>query len=136
MRLVLIRLQDDGKQTLSHLFAYDGLTCAWHGVALEPAWEANRRNISAIPWGRYTAVRRKTPGMGEHWHIQSVTDRSWVLIHAGNRRRDTQGCILPGISIRDIDGDGQLDVASSQQAMKELRAILPERFTLDVVAVA
>jgi len=132
-RMVLVRLSDDGKQSLGRLFVFDDLALVFSGVCLEPAWKDNQRHVSAIPWGRYTVRARTSPGMGKHYHIIDVINRSFVLIHAGNYRRNTEGCLLPGLTFADLDRDGTMDVASSRAALNTILSLMPEEFALDVV---
>jgi len=49
------------------------------------------------------------------------------------RKVDTEGCIMPGLQFVDINKDGILDIADSQKAMKQLRAVLPDRFNLVIL---
>ena len=76
---------------------------------LENPWKNNRRRISSIPTGTYRIGLRTEGG----WHarglkkfggqvhkgmleIERVPGRTFILIHWGNRPKDTDGCILVG----------------------------------------
>ena len=135
-RLVLVRLSDDGKLSLGRLYVFDGLEMIYHCCTLEPAWKANERQVSCVPWGRYTVRQRVSNKYGKHFHLIDVANRDWVLIHSGNFRRDTTGCILVGATFSDIDGDGLPDVTSSRQTMRLLLAAIGDvkEIIMDVCA--
>jgi len=63
---------------------------------LEPPWRNNERNVSCIPEGRYSALLVQSPRHGRCAQLLDVPGRSQILIHAGNRASDTEGCILVG----------------------------------------
>lgn len=97
---------------------------------LELPDRGNARNISCIPKGTYKAVKHNSPKFGESIHILNVPNRSEVLVHYGNFYLDTRGCILIGIGLADINGDGIKDVTSSKRAMRELLSLLPDEFDI------
>jgi hypothetical protein len=133
-RCVIIRGDDDGKQTLGNLLVINaGIDAIF--ATLEPSWQHNKQRLSCIPWGRYTLRKRASPKHGEHLHVQDVMGRDWILIHKGNYRDDTSGCVLIGKRHADLNGDGKLDTIRSGDAMKELLEMLPDRCTLDIVPV-
>lgn len=65
-------------------------------VSLEPPDEENHSNISSIPTGQYICKRTQSRTFGETFEIMDVTDRTNVLLHAGNVVEHTQGCIILG----------------------------------------
>ncbi len=65
--------------------------------------------------------------------MKGVVDRSAISIHPGNYTRDILGCQLPGKYMKDIDGDGTLDVANSGVALDEMLAVLPDQFQLHIM---
>lgn len=74
-------------------------------VTLERPWLGNRRNVSCIPEGEYTARRcrksaeyhwKDSPKFGDTFVVQDVPGRSHILFHKGNLDDDTHGCILIG----------------------------------------
>ena len=125
MEIELQRLTHSNNQVLGKLTVngsrYD---------TLELPWKNNAPRVSCIPAGRYEVVKRNSPKYGDHFHVLNVPNRSYILIHHGNYNRDTLGCILVGIGVKDINGDGELDVVNSRAAMKELNAALPDSFVL------
>lgn len=134
-RAVLTRLEDNGKQTLGELNIYDGLLKVFSCKVLECSWKNNQRNISCIPSGRYKVKRRYSPRYKAHFHVLDVPDRDFILIHVGNFRKNTEGCLLVGRDYADINKDGNLDVTSSRATLEALLNLMPERFELDIIGV-
>lgn len=130
----LHRTEATSFQTLSRCTVYQDFVPVFSFVALEPPWKNNERNVSCIPCGLYPLVKRESPKYGRHFLVEETPGRSLILIHAGNYRRDSQGCILPGLRLAHLDGDGHLDVSSSLAALSKLNAILPHRSHLLVTS--
>lgn len=126
------------KYTLNRIFETDYQTIGYWIVegkiffTLELPFNNNEKNISSIPAGLYRVVRRKSKAHGEHFHILDVPNRELILIHSGNYYHNTEGCIVVGKAITDINGDGELDVTHSKQAMDELNKLLPDIFLLEI----
>lgn len=99
---------------------------------LELPWKDNARRISCIPPGTYKVIKRNSKKYGNHFWVQGVEGRDMILIHAGNFYTQTQGCILVGTGLRDLNGDGLKDVMSSNITMQALYAVLPDSFTLTI----
>lgn len=130
MKITITRFKQDDYQTLGDLtIDGDEFTCK----TLELPWLDNQRNISCIPAGTYQVEKRNSDKFDDHFHLLSVPDRDLILIHHGNYKKDTEGCILVGKEHIDIDGDGHEDVTSSKDTMKELNSILPSKFEVKVV---
>ncbi|MEL7058650.1 MAG: DUF5675 family protein [Acidobacteriota bacterium] len=64
--------------------------------SIELPWRENRRWISCIPVGTYRITLWTSPSKGRCIKVHAVPGRKHILIHAGNRARETTGCILPG----------------------------------------
>lgn len=107
-------------QTLGYLHWYEDFVLRASWATVEPPWRSNLRNKSCIPNGWYQAKRRSSQRYGEHLQIVGVPERDFILIHPGNYRTQSQGCVLPGKSFVDINGDGNLDVGQSRVAMNEI----------------
>lgn len=94
----------------------------------ERPWLNNLPNLSCIPVGEYAYNIVSSFRHGRCFSINGVPNRSAILIHAGNGDADTQGCILPGLSV-DIEN---CKVLRSRLAMDRLRAILPNIGTIKI----
>lgn len=62
-----------------------------------------------------------------------VPGRSYILIHSGNFKTDTRGCILPGTRVVDLNADGLKDVASSRFALSVILKLVPDEFELSIL---
>jgi len=133
MKAVLIRLTDNGVQTLGVLQVFDGVLKVFECKTLELPWKYNHSEVSCIPVGDYSVKKHLSPSKGECFQIENVIGRSHILIHKGNYNKDTLGCVLVGKNFIDIDKDGQTDISSSSKTMNELLAAMDERFDLLVV---
>lgn len=129
MKIKLTRLSDNKFQTLGILTLENGKIYN----TLELPNKQNQKKISCIPKGTYKVVKRKSAKYGDHFHVTNVPNRDFILIHHGNYYTDILGCILVGKGLFDLNKDGQLDVTSSKQAMKELNAALPKSFELEII---
>ena len=131
--LIVRRNNNSLKQVTSHLLVFDNEHLVYHCYCLELVWKNNYKRISCIPIGDYTVEKRNSAKYGEHFHILNVPNRDLILIHSGNYHSDTQGCILPGIYLQDINKDNEIDVASSRVAMQDLLKLLPDSFKLKII---
>jgi len=120
-------LKDTGNETQGFLNVFNekqSLTLQ----TLELPWKDNQQNISCIPEGVYAFEKWISPTFKMTvLRLLHVPNRSNILIHPANFVRELRGCIAPGLSMRDIDGDGKLDVVKSRQALYNLLAITPEK---------
>lgn len=135
MKVVLTRLIDDGVQTLGVLKVYKGLKQVFECKTLELTWKDNKRNVSCIPRGDYDVNRRFSEKHGEHFILQDVENRDYILIHAANYNHQLRGCIAVGKAYFDINGDNELDVTSSRDTLEDLvkQQCLPSSFTITII---
>ena len=130
----ILRLVDDGNETLGALLVYDGLEKVFECKTNELPWKGNKRNISCIPVGVYHVSHRESPKYGNHLYVEDVVDRTWILIHVANFEEQLRGCISVGKAYVDIDKDGDLDITSSRVTLKKLIDVIPlEGMTLEIV---
>ena len=129
-RLVLTRLKSLEDRTLGALHVYNDLTEQARFNTLELAWHDNARRISCIPTGSYKIQGETHPKFGRCFRIKHVDGRSGVLLHRGNYPKDTQGCILIGMRLVDLDEDGLFEVGQSIQAMDYLFQLVIEESDL------
>ena len=66
-------------------------------VTLEDRWFDNEPQLSCIPVGKYKIKIHNSPKFGRVFQVMDVPGRSHILIHAGNTKEDTHGCILLGL---------------------------------------
>lgn len=131
--LVLTRLTgrvDSDRQTLGELEAVIKGKTIFKCCTLELPWRQNQRGISCIPTGAYQVTHRTSPRYKLHLHVLDVPNRDWILIHPANFVRQLEGCIAPGESFIDIDGDGLKDVTNSRKTLDRLLDIMPSSFPL------
>jgi hypothetical protein len=124
------RFAHEAKQTLGLLIATFKGKQIFACKTLELPWKDNCKQVSCIPAGTYSVIKRYSPKYGNHFYIQNVVNRDYILIHHGNYHTDILGCILVGRTHQDINGDGFRDVTSSKVTMQELNKALPKTFKL------
>ena len=135
------------KQTQGLFAAFDGDRIVLQLAMLELPYLENKRDISAIIAGEYWCVWEDHPRFGEVYRLQDVPGRSGILIHPGNYasykiifdkaaatpkigKVDTLGCLLPGMRLEDMNGDGNLDAYQSRKALDIMIATMGKRFKL------
>lgn len=88
---------------------------------LELPWRDNQRGVSCIPAGTFRMVYAPSPRLGGmRWRLMGVPKRDGILIHTANFISQLRGCIAPGVTLADIDGDGLIDSVSSKVAMAKV----------------
>lgn len=132
-RAVLIRLNENKKQTLGRLFVFDGLDVDFECCTLELPYKANTRNVSCIPTGEYNVLPRTSKKFGDHYEIKDVQLRKFILIHPANYYTQLRGCIAVGHDFYDINGDGEHDLTYSRRTIKRLLAVAPEGLELIII---
>lgn len=130
-KTVLVRDEHLKDRTLGRFFVFRDEIKLGKFFTLEPPWKDNQRNMSCIPSGVYKLRKRYSDRFGDHFEVIGVPDRTLILFHAGNFPNDTDGCILPGLSLTDIGTktrprDGIKEVAYSGKAMEQLNKLITE----------
>jgi hypothetical protein len=100
MRVVLTRSMYSGSATLGTLVV-PGIEATLYTV--EDPWRENHPGTSCIPIGDYVCVphgwEKHTPFEKKKvWEVTNVPSRFAILFHVGNATKDTEGCILVGMS--------------------------------------
>lgn len=117
---------------LSVFYRYQHIySCA----TLELPYRENRRNISAIPEGKYE-VMKSGPTIKIPYNsflVLDVPGRSGVKIHIANIVTELEGCIAVGQTHFDINYDGQQDTIYSKDTLEMLYRILPDRFVMKII---
>jgi hypothetical protein len=101
----LQRERADGKHGIVGMLTHEGKHLAY---TLELEWNNNTPRKSCIPTGEYEIKFKAWGGYYERYkrrfdnheegmlEITGVDGRSHILIHCGNRPKDTAGCVLVG----------------------------------------
>src|SRR3990167_10566119 len=89
----------------------DGIPFA---VSIELPWRDNQQDISCIPTGMYICKRIDSPKFKETFEVQSVPNRTHVLLHKANTISDLHGCIGIGLYFGQLTG--QVAVLESGRA--------------------
>lgn len=137
LQVKILRCADVGDSMIGRLFVMG----AKHPViwTLEDSWKGNQRSISCIPLGTYSAkphnwenaTGRKFQSV---WEILNVPDRSAILIHGGNTKQDTQGCVLVGLATGTLGNSPA--ILHSNDALKILRDTIGNRpFDVEVASI-
>ena len=94
------RIVSDTEATLGAMYVDDKFLC----FTLEPEWKDNVPFYSCIPEGKYTCKKVFDRKLSKNYKIAvtfevcEVRHRSGILFHMGNTHKDTQGCVLVGLS--------------------------------------
>jgi hypothetical protein len=113
VRLVLVRKWFSSKETIGILYLEDIPLC----YILE--LEIGGVKMKAIPYGVYPIKYSYWAKRNANFpHIYNVPGRSSILIHPGNDRDDTRGCLLPGYQATENE------IRSSSLAYNDLNSFL------------
>lgn len=133
MKLVLSRFSEVDGQTLGFLNVMDNYNRSLCELkTLELPWLDNAIGKSCIPCGSYAVTKRWSMKYGHHFLINNVPGRSMVLIHCGNFKSQTRGCILVGLYLAYLDNTVGMDVCRSRDALEILDLILPLVSTIEI----
>jgi len=109
-QIYLLRLLDDGRQTLGLMQVYDKSGKELFELkSVELPYLDNQNSISCVPEGKYLVRPRANSHYGKHFHLvgseageykiipnNKKTNREWVLIHKAPNSTWLAGCIGPG----------------------------------------
>lgn len=110
---------------------------------LELPWRNNERRFSCIPLGEYQVEWSHSGKFGEVYRLRDVSDRTGILIHAGNfagdrrkgQRADVEGCILLGMQRGRFKG--QKAVLQSRHALEAFHEFMGRQaFRLSILQTA
>ena len=125
------------EETKGKLFVMNGCDKILELVSLELPWKDNKKGISCIIPGDYWLVKITRPNGDPAFLVKDVPGRSEILFHIANyaagKKIDLEGCIAPGMSFADLNGDGYLDAKSSTDAMNHLLKTLPQKSKLIII---
>lgn len=128
---ILTREKSGSKETLGELNCINGnnrLTLK----TLELPDLNNQKNISCIPKGIYKCSWTKgNIFKNGTYEVMNVKGRSGIRLHIANYYKQIQGCIALGMTLADINKDGQMDTVNSTIAFNTLNSFFnKEDFTL------
>ena len=120
------------------LYTDDGITSVLiHGNRevcrlLEEEWKNNERNISSIPEGSYLCKRYVRPSGLVTFAVTGVPNRDYILFHPGTTEKDTDGCLLTGMEIGELDAkdeesgkvEKQLAIFRSKEGFEKFMALV------------
>ena len=92
---------------------------------LENPWINNKPYVSCIPPDSYVCEKFNGAKFKDVWKLRGVMDRSYILIHNGNREADTSGCIIVGLSAGKLSDETA--VLNSHAALDLLRSLLGKK---------
>jgi hypothetical protein len=115
-------------ETLGSFFIDGKMICK----TMELPWRQNQRSISCIPEGVYDVIKQppKADRPYPYFRFTNVPGRSGILIHRITYVSGLKGCIGVGKEFKDLNKDGVPDIIRSGEALSELIALLPDRFTI------
>ena len=113
LRLILVRKWFTKSETIGILYVEDTPLC--YILELEEGGGKGQ----AIPYGTYPIKYSYWAKRNAYFpHIYNVPGRSSILIHTGNDRDDTRGCLLPGYQATENR------ILSSTDAYKDLNSFI------------
>ncbi len=125
MKTIEIWRNHENKDGTFGILFVDGMR---FGVSLEPPWKDNKMDVSCIPAGKYRAELIDSEHHGKAYCLRKVPDRSEILIHPGNWKEDTLGCILVGESNEVIYSDrypkGKPGISNSRVTYGKMMKVL------------
>ena len=83
----------------------------------------NKTDISCIPPGRYVCVRVNSPKFGDTFEITEVDGRYNVVLHSGNSKKHTKGCVLLGMQVNDAHNFISRSKEAMQRFLDQLRGV-------------
>jgi len=101
-------------------------------VTLELPWLDNASGKSCIPEGAYPVRRRYSAKHADHYHVQDVPGRAYILFHPGNYTHQLLGCLLPGERFAHLDADAIPDILHTRATLNKMLATLGDAFTLHI----
>jgi hypothetical protein len=124
MILTLKRRASSSKATIGELFVNDSPERLCYTLE-DVARELKIQDETCIPEGAYVVVIDKSNRFGRLMpHVLNVEGFEGIRIHYGNTDKDTEGCILVGLTLVSDDF-----ISKSREAFSLLFAILNDAFT-------
>lgn len=136
----LIRIWNDRNQTTGVLIVYSEKGHPIFGsLCIERGDRNNQKNISRVPAGKYRLVFERSPRFKQDlWELKGVPNRSECKIHPSNFWDQLNGCIAPGVKLKDLDKDGYYDVTQSKPTTAAFQTALKglNETTIEIIDVS
>jgi hypothetical protein len=125
-KVVLQRLWQDKNQATGVLTVVDSIgQPIFICLCIERGDRNNKRNVSNVPAGIYPLVLEYSPRFKRDlFELKEVPNRSECKIHASNFWTQLNGCIAPGLKLKDMNRDGYYDVTNSKNSLEEFHTAL------------
>ncbi len=125
-KVFINRVWHNDKESIGYLYVTDetGMPI-FASIVLERGDRNNKRNISRITAGIYPLKLTYSPKFGRYmWLVDEVPNRSGIRIHSANYWNQINGCIVPGLRLKDLNKDGLIDVTNSRSTTKQFEQAL------------
>lgn len=97
----------------------------FQSVCIERGDRNNAKGVSNVIPGIYPLVLEYSPKFNRMlWEIKNVPNRDECKIHSANFWKQLNGCIAPGLKLKDMDNDGFYDVTNSADTLTEFHKAL------------
>jgi hypothetical protein len=97
-------------------------------ACIERGWRDNKKGESCVIAGIYPLIFEYSPKFNTNlWELKDTPGRSECKIHVANSWHQLEGCICPGIKLKDIDNDGYIDVTDSRGTLELLHRVLKDQ---------
>lgn len=122
----LQRLWEDRNQTTGVLTVIDHTgQPVYASLCIERGDRNNQKNVSNVPPGTYPLVLEFSPRFNcDLYELKNVPNRSECKVHASNYWKQLNGCIAPGVKLKDMNKDGYYDVTDSRNALSAFHRAL------------
>lgn len=126
-KATIYRYEDDGKNCLGRLSASVG-NANFNCDTLE-------NSIKKIPKGTYLCKWTFSPKfMKFTYELSGVKGRTGIRFHAGSFFTDSEGCLMLGSGLKDLNKDGKLDIIQSRATITSFNGFFSQYpFTLTIV---
>jgi hypothetical protein len=132
IELKLKRKRHSDKQVIGVMNVYKDNLFVFSLATLELCWDNNRTTESCILPDFYIVEHYSSNKYPNAFILKDVKGRTLILIHNGNYYTNTEGCILVGLTHKDINADGYIDVSQSKTALNKLIALCDGEETISI----
>jgi hypothetical protein len=125
-KVKLQRLWEDKNQSTGVLFVIDETgQPIFASLCIERGDRNNQQSVSNVPPGIYPLVLERSPRFNiDLYELKDVPNRSECKIHASNYWNQLNGCIAPGVKLKDMNADGYYDVTESRNTVNSFHTAM------------